>query len=328
LKEFQVRVLSGIQPSGELTLGNYFGMMERMISYQEENELLAFIVNYHALTTVSDGELLRQNTINAAIDFLSLGLSPEKSVLWVQSDIPEVHEFTWYLSVFTPMGLLERCHSYKDKVAKGKAPNHGLFAYPVLMASDILMFGADKVPVGKDQKQHVEVTRDIAIKFNAAHGDILTIPEPDIAIDSAVVPGLDGQKMSKSYGNTISIFEPSKKVLRQKVMKIVTDTTPLEEPKDYENCSVFSLYKLFASDSQIETMKKNYSSGGYGYGHAKLELFELIWDHFAEARERREELAKDRAAILKLLADGAEKARAIAMPILTKVREAVGTDYR
>ena len=322
-----MRVLSGIQPSGELTLGNYFGMMKRMIRYQEENELFAFIVNFHAQTSLADGEKLSKNTIEAAIDFLALGLDPERSVFWAQSDIPEIHEFAWYLGNFTPMGLLERCHSFKDKTAKGIAANHGLFSYPILMAADILAFSADKIPVGKDQKQHVEVTRDIAMKFNNEYGEILVLPEPDIDSAVAVVPGLDGNKMSKSYGNTINIFEPTKKALRKKCMKIVTDPTPLEEPKDPDTCNVFALYKLFASEEQLQEMRKNYEGGNYGYGHAKQALCDIVWEYFAKARERREEYAQDRTSVVRILKKGALKAREVFIPMLKKVRRAVGTHY-
>ena len=234
-----MRVLSGIQPSGALHLGNYFGMMQKMIIHQQEQELFCFIANYHAMTSLNDGKELARGTLEAAASFLALGLDPEKSVFWVQSDVPEVQELTWYLSNFTPMGLLERCHSYKDKVGKGIAANHGLFAYPVLMAADILLYQSEKVPVGKDQKQHVEVTRDIAIKFNNQYGDIFTLPEPEIDDDVATVPGLDGQKMSKSYGNTIDLFL-SDKALRKQVMRIVTDPTPVEDPKNPDTCNVFS----------------------------------------------------------------------------------------
>ena len=225
------RILSGIQPSGSLHLGNYFGMMKRMIEYQERGELFCFLVNYHALTSISDGDKLRKETLGAAIDFLALGIDPEKSYFWVQSDLPEVTELTWILSNVTPFGLLERCHSYKDKIARGLSPNHGLFAYPVLMTADILLFQSNTVPVGKDQKQHVEVARDIAIKFNNTYDNIFVIPEEEIQEDSALVPGLDGEKMAKSYNNTIEIFADEKS-LKQKVMTITTDSTPVDNPKN------------------------------------------------------------------------------------------------
>ena len=323
-----MRILSGIQPSGELTLGNYFGMMRRMVRYQEDHDLFAFIVNFHAQTSVSDGAVLKANTLQAAVDFMALGLDPERCTLWVQSDIPEIHEFAWYLGNFTPMGLLERCHSYKDKTAKGIAPNHGLFAYPVLMAADILLFGADRVPVGRDQKQHVEVTRDVALKFNNQYGDVLVLPEPDIDDAVAVVPGLDGQKMSKSYGNTVLIFEPSEKALRKKIMRIPTDSTPVEEPKDPDKCLVFALTRLFLDQAGEAELRGRYGAGGLAYGTVKQELFERIRDHFAPYAARRAELLADKGQVERILAQGAEKARAVAMPLLQRVRQAVGTAWR
>ncbi len=321
-----MRVLSGIQPSGRLHIGNYLGMMSRMIEYQEKHTLFAFLVDLHALTTVTNGEELRKNTIEAAADFLALGLDPEKAIFWVQSDVPEVTELTWYLSNHTPMGLLERAHSYKDKVARGIAANHGLFAYPVLMAADILLYQANIVPVGKDQKQHVEIARDIAIKFNNVYGDIFTLPDPEIARDVATVPGIDGQKMSKSYDNTLEIFADEKS-LKKKVMSIVTDSTPMEEPKDPEECTVFALYRLFATPEQTEELRQNYLAGNFGYGHAKIALYELLLETFGPYRKEREHLLADKDHIRKVLRQGAEKARAEAEPTLKKVREAVGVVY-
>ncbi|MCK4547813.1 MAG: tryptophan--tRNA ligase [Candidatus Eisenbacteria sp.] len=321
-----MRVLSGIQPSGRLHLGNYLGMMKRMIEYQESSTLFAFLVNLHALTTVTDGEFLRKSTLEAAADFLALGLDPEKSIFWVQSDVPEVTELSWYLSNHTPMGLLERCHSFKDKVARGVSANHGLFAYPVLMTADILLYQANIVPVGKDQKQHVEVARDIAIKFNNAYGDVFALPEPEIEKDLATVLGIDGQKMSKSYDNTIEIFA-DEKALKKKVMSIVTDSTPLEEPKDPDKDNVFAIYRLFATPEQTEEMRQKYISGGYGYGHAKKDLYELLLEHFRPHRAERERLLADETHIRKVLKDGAEKARAEAEITIRKVREAVGINY-
>jgi len=321
-----MRVLSGIQPSGSLHLGNYFGMMEKMIQYQESEELFCFIANYHAMTSLSDGKVLATGTLEAAANFLALGMDPEKSIFWVQSDVPEVQELTWMLSNFTPMGLLERCHSYKDKVTKGIAANHGLFAYPVLMSADILLFQSEKVPVGKDQKQHVEVTRDIAIKFNNEYGDIFTLPMPEIDDNVATVPGLDGQKMSKSYGNTIDLFLPEKK-LRKQVMSIVTDSTPVEEPKNPDNCNVFKLYKLFANSEEIADMRKRYEAGGMGYGHVKLELFEKILNTFAPFSKHREELLADKDQIRTVLKQGADKARYVANKTLRKVRKKTGLVY-
>jgi tryptophanyl-tRNA synthetase len=321
-----MRVLSGIQPSGRLHIGNYLSMMKPMIAYQEESTLFAFIVNYHALTTVTDGETLRRYTLEAAADFLALGLDPDKAIFWVQSDVPEVTELTWFLSNHTPMGLLERAHSYKDKVARGIPANHGLFAYPVLMAADILLYQADKVPVGKDQKQHVEMARDIAIKFNNAYGEVFALPEPEIRADVATVPGIDGQKMSKSYNNTLDIFG-SEKTLKSRVMSIVTDSTPMEDPKDPEKCTVFTLYRLFASPGQVAEMRQNYLKGGYGYGHAKKALFDLLMEKFGPHRAERERLVKDPDHVRDVLRKGAEKARAEAQPTLARVREAVGVRY-
>jgi tryptophanyl-tRNA synthetase len=321
-----MRVLSGIQPSGRLHIGNYLGMMSRMIEYQEKNTLFAFLVDLHALTTVTNGDELRKNTIEAAADFLALGLDPEKAIFWVQSDVPEVTELAWYLSNHTPMGLLERAHSYKDKVARGIAANHGLFAYPVLMAADILLYQANIVPVGKDQKQHVEIARDIAIKFNNVYGDIFTLPDPEIARDVATVPGIDGQKMSKSYDNTLEIFADEKS-LKKKVMSIVTDSTPMEEPKDPEKCTVFALHRLFATPEQTEELRRKYLAGNFGYGHAKIALYDLLLETFGPYRKERERLLADKEHIRAILRKGAEKAHAEAEPTLKKVREAVGVVY-
>jgi tryptophanyl-tRNA synthetase len=323
----KTRVLSGIQPSGNLHLGNYFAMMKPMIELQRDSQLFCFIVNYHALTTVSEGKILRQGTVDAATDFLALGLDPAEAIFWVQADVPEVVELTWILSCVTSMGLLERCHSYKDKVARGLVPSHGLFAYPVLMAADILLYQAQVIPVGKDQKQHVEVARDIAGTFNHLYGETFVLPEPRIDPDVATVPGLDGQKMSKSYGNTIEIFAPEN-VLRKKVMSIVTDSTPVEEPKDPDGCTVFTLYRLFATPAEIGDLAAAYRRGGMGYATAKEMLFEKINAYFAPYRQRRAELAGDREAVEKILAEGAEKARHIAVKTLRKVRRKTGLEYR
>lgn len=321
-----MRVLSGIQPSGSLHLGNYFGMMQKMIAHQEQEELFCFIANYHAQTSLSDGKALAQGTLEAAASFLALGLDPEKSVFWVQSDLPEVQELTWLLSNFTPMGLLERCHSYKDKVAQGIKPNHGLFAYPVLMAADILMFQSDRVPVGKDQKQHIEVARDVAIKFNNEYGEVFTIPEPEIDDNVATVPGLDGRKMSKSYGNTIDLFQ-SDKALRKQVMRIVTDPTPVEEAKNPDNCNLFQIYSLFLDKSGREDLRQRYLTPGLRYGDVKQELFEVIRDFFAPYREKREELLATPDELRKTLAAGAEKARRVAFKTMQKVGEKTGLRY-
>jgi len=321
-----MRVLSGIQPSGALHLGNYFGMMRKMIDYQEKSELFAFIANFHAMTSVPDGKTLATGTMDAACNFMALGLDTEKSVFWVQSDVPEVVELAWYLSNFAPVGLLERSHSYKDKVARGIAPNAGLFIYPVLMAADILLYQSDRVPTGRDQKQHLEITRDIAIKWNNEYGDIFTIPEAEIDDNVAVVPGTDGLKMSKSYGNTIEVFS-ERNALRKKVMSVVTDSTPVEEPKDPDTCNVFALYKLFAPADRTTDLAARYRAGGVGYGEVKKELVELIWEFFAPYRERREELAADPDRVRKILLEGAEKARYHAVKTLRRVRKRVGSTY-
>ncbi len=321
-----MRILSGIQPSGSLHLGNYFGMMKKMIEYQEHEDLFCFIANYHAMTSVSDGKALAQGTLEAAANFLALGMDPQKSTFWVQSDLPEVQELSWVLSNFTPMGLLERCHSYKDKVAKGIQANHGLFAYPVLMSADILLFQSDKVPVGKDQKQHVEVTRDIAIKFNNAYGDIFTLPEPEIDENVATVPGLDGQKMSKSYGNTIELFQPEK-ALRKNIMRIVTDPTPVEDPKNPDTCNVFQIYRLFLDKPGEEALRKRYLAGGTGYGEVKEELFVTVRDFFAPYAEKRQELLDDPDGLRKILSEGRDKARYAASKTLRKVRKKTGLTY-
>ena len=253
---FLKRVLSGIQPSGNLHLGNYFGMMSRMIRYQENNDLFCFIVNYHALTTVKDKEFLRDNTIQAAVDFFALGLDPDKSTFWIQSDVPQVCESTWLLSNVTNVGMLERATSYKDKLSKGIPANVGLYSYPILMASDILLFGGEIVPVGKDQKQHIEMTRDIAEKFNQQYGEIFLIPDPDIDKTSQLVPGIDGQKMSKSYNNTIPIFG-DEKVIRKKFMSIITDSADVNEPKDIST-PIFQLYSLFISEEEQLDLKERF----------------------------------------------------------------------
>ncbi len=321
-----MRVLSGIQPSGSLHLGNYFGMMSKMIAYQEESELFCFIANYHAQTSLSDGKALARGTLEAAANFLALGMDPEKCTFWVQSDVPEVQELTWILSNFTPMGLLERCHSYKDKVGKGIAANHGLFAYPVLMTADILLFQSEKVPVGKDQKQHVEVARDIAIKFNNEYGEIFILPEPEIDEDVATVPGLDGQKMSKSYGNTIDLFADDK-ALRKQVMRIVTDPTPVEDPKNPDACNVYKIFRLFLSKEENAALRQRYLAGGLAYGEVKQELFETVRDFFAPQAEYRRELLANPDGIREILAKGAEKARWAASKTLRKVRKKTGLAY-
>ncbi len=318
-----MRILSGIQPSGKLHIGNYLGMIKSMVESQSRGELFCFIANMHALNTIFDGNEMRENINDALIDLLALGIDPENSYLYVQSDVAEVTELTWYLNTVTPMGLLQRCHSYKDKVARGIPASSGLFTYPVLMAADILLYDANIVPVGKDQKQHVEVTRDIAIKFNNIYGDILTIPEVEIKEELATIPGTDGQKMSKSYDNTIEIFAPEKK-LRKKIMSIVTDSTPVEEPKDPDSSYIYTLYKLFASEADAAALAERYRAGGMGYGDAKKALFELLMDHFGEQRKRREEIVSDPGYVAEIRKKGEEKARLVANSVLEKVRKAVG----
>jgi tryptophanyl-tRNA synthetase len=321
----RLRILSGIQPSGKLHLGNYFGMMKPALELQAQGEAFLFIANYHALTTVSDPAALRANTRDVALDFLACGLDPERTVFFRQSDVPEVTELTWLLSIVTPVGLLERCHSYKDKLAKGIAPMHGLFAYPVLMAADILAYQSTLVPVGRDQKQHVEVTRDIALKFNQQYGETFTVPEPSIREDVAVVPGIDGQKMSKSYNNHIEIFGAEKET-RARVMRIVTDSKPLEAPKDPATCNVFALYRLFAAPAEQDALAGRYRAGGFGYGEAKKLLFETFWSAFEPFRRRRAELERDPGYVDGVLRRGAERARAEADQTLRVARRAMGLD--
>ncbi|MGQ9732594.1 MAG: tryptophan--tRNA ligase [Candidatus Zipacnadales bacterium] len=318
-----MRALSGIQPSGALHIGNYFGAIRQYIELQEQHEGFYFIANYHAMTTIRNRETLRANCLNLAIDFLALGLDPKRSVLFLQSDVPEVTELAWLLSTVTPMGLLERCHAYKEKVSEGIPADHGLFAYPVLMAADILIYNSDVVPVGQDQKQHVEVTRDIAEKINNTYGEVLKLPRPLILESAAVVPGLDGRKMSKSYNNTILIFEEPA-AIKSKVMRIKTDSTPVSHPKDPERCNLFALYRLFANDEQREAMAERYRKGGLGYGEVKKELAKLMTEFFAEARERRAQLVSSPDTVLDILREGAQRARAEARVTLERVRDAMG----
>jgi len=319
-----MRILSGLQPSGRLHIGNYFGMMEGALRLQDEGDAYYFIADYHSLTSLRDPKALRSHVRDLAIDFLACGLNPDKCVFFRQSDVPEHCELSWILSTVTPMGLLERCHSYKDKVARGIAASHGLFAYPVLMAADILIYNADVVPVGRDQKQHVEVTRDIAIKMNEAFGaGLLKVPEPRIREETAVVPGLDGQKMSKSYDNTIQLFEEPGP-LKKKVMGIKTDSTPVDEPKPTEGSTILALYKLVASPADYAAMIADHERGGIGYGDFKKRLLLALTDYFAPFRARRAEIVADKDYIDRVLAEGAEKARAVARKTLARVRDAVG----
>jgi tryptophanyl-tRNA synthetase len=321
-----MRVLSGIQPSGDLHIGNYFGMMKPMIEYQDRSELFCFIVNYHAMTSVSDGARLSWGTLQAALDFLALGLDPEKAVFWVQSDVPEVTELTWILNNVTPVGLLLRSHSYKDKTDQGIAPNHGLLSYPVLMAADILLYQGEKVPVGKDQQQHLEITRDIAIKFNATYGETFVIPEAEINANVPTVVGIDGRKMSKSYENTLEIF-CDEKDLWQKIARIVTDSTPVAEPKDPDKCNLFTTISLFMSPEEKQDLAGRYRKGGLKYSDVKKDLFERMREHFKEAHKRRQYLAGHPDHIRGILRKGAEKARSKALPTLSLVRQRVGLVY-
>ncbi|MEM0970476.1 MAG: tryptophan--tRNA ligase [Verrucomicrobiota bacterium] len=319
-----MRILSGIQPSGLLHLGNYFGMMRPSIQLQEEGDAFYFIADFHSLTTVSDPEALRSHARAAALDFLACGLDPEKAVFFRQSDVPEVTELSWILSCICPFGLLERCHTYKDKTAKGIEATHGLFAYPVLMAADILLYDSEVVPVGKDQKQHLEVTRDLALKLNRMYGeDTVTVPEARIQESVERIRGIDGEKMSKSYENTIPLFAPEK-ATRKQVMKIKTDSAEVDDPKDPDDSIIFELYSLIAEETDRETMAEEFRAGGTGYGEFKKRLFGAIWEEFAPFRTRREELEADPAYVESLLQAGAERARETASVVLQRVRKAVG----
>jgi len=319
-----MRVLTGIQASGKLHIGNYFGAMKPMIELQEKEELFTFIANYHSLTTSKDAKLLKELTFDAAVDYLSLGIDPEKTTFWVQSDVPQVLELYWMLSKFTPMGLLERAHSYKDKVAKGITANHALFSYPVLMAADILLLDTEKVPVGKDQIQHVEMTRDIATKFNNEYGEIFTLPEHVVNDDVATIPGIDGQKMSKSYDNAIDIFMETEKKLQKRCNKIISSSTPLGEPLEHKDCNIYNLASLFLDDNRKIELQQRYTTGEEGYGHFKKYLKELIWDEFEEAREKREYYINNPKIVKEILENGANKMRKIADTKMTQVRDAVG----
>lgn len=318
-----MRILSGIQPSGTLHLGNYFGMMKPAIELQEEGDAYYFIADLHALTTVHDAAALRTNVRELAVDFLACGLDPARAVFFRQSDVAAVTELAWILSTVTPMGLLERCHSFKDKTARGLAASHGLFAYPVLMAADILLYDSDLVPVGRDQKQHLEVTRDIAVKMNETFGEVFKLPQPSIRDESAVVPGLDGAKMSKSYKNTVEIFAPED-VLRKKIMGIKTDSTPVEAPKPLEGSVILDLYRMVAGEADYLAMERDFRNGGTGYGELKKRLFAGVWNYFAPFRARREEIVADTGYVDRVLSDGAEKARVVSDAVMKRVRAAVG----
>ena len=316
------RSLSGIQPSGILHIGNYFGAIKQFINSQDMHEGLYFVADYHSLTSGTEPEALRENSYNVVLDYLALGLDPKKSTIFLQSDVIEHTELYWIFSNLTPVALMERGHSYKDKTEKGISANMGLLSYPILMAADILLYDTDVVPVGKDQKQHLEMTRDIAIKFNEKYGEKFKLPTPLIIENLAIIPGTDGQKMSKSYNNTINMFA-SKKELKKQIMSIVTDSTPLEEPKNPEN-NVTQLYLLFASKEKVQEMKNKFIAGNYGYGHAKNELLEAILEYFKEAREKREELLANPEYVNSILKEGAEKARKIAKEKMIEIKKAVG----
>ena len=321
-----MRILSGIQPSGTLHLGNYFGMMQPAIELQHKGEAFYFIADYHSMTSLFDAAERRKNTLDVALDFLACGLDPKKSVFFRQSDVPEVTELAWLLTTLTPMAMLENCHSYKDKIARGLSPNHGIFAYPVLMAADILIYDSNLVPVGKDQKQHVEVTRDIAIKFNSTYGETFVVPQEQIRADTAVVPGLDGEKMSKSYGNTLEIFG-DEKTLRKKVMGIKMDSrTPAEPKPDADQNHAIQLLKLVAPADFAADFENRLRAGGLGYGDLKKGLFEHYWNYFADARKRRADLTANLDYVNGVLADGAAKARTLAQPVLKRARKASGLE--
>ena len=317
------RILTGIQPTGVLHLGNYFGAMRQAIAMQEEGEAFYFIADYHALNTLQDPARLREYNRGVALDFLACGLDPAPATLFLQSHVPQVTELAWILTTITPMGLLERATSYKDKLAHGVAANHGIFAYPVLMAADILLYDSDVVPVGKDQKQHLEMTRDLAVKFNATYGDTFKLPEPRIQEQTAIVPGLDGQKMSKSYGNTVEIFA-DEKTLRKKIMGLVTDSVPVEAPKDPAGSTIVALYRLVASPAEVAVMEAEFRAGGMGYGEFKKRLFGAVWEYFAPMRKRREEILAEKGYVDDILAHGARQARASASHVMQRVRRAVG----
>ena len=318
-----MRILSGIQPSGVLHIGNYFGMMQPAIALQAQGEAFYFIADYHALTSVRDPKALRENIHRVALDFLACGLDPERAALFRQSDVPQVTELAWILSTVAPMGLLERSHSYKDKLARGMLPSVGLFNYPVLMAADILIYDSDVVPVGKDQKQHIEITRDLAVKINETFGKVFKLPEPRIQAAAEVVLGIDGQKMSKSYGNNIDIFG-NEKEMRTLVMSIVTDSTPVEAPKDPSRSTIFQLYSLFATKNEIAEMRERFQKGGTGYGDFKKELFQKLWQYFAPMRKRRKEILADKSYVDSVLIRGATRAIEVANQVMQRVRSAVG----
>ncbi|MBX6315123.1 MAG: tryptophan--tRNA ligase [Isosphaeraceae bacterium] len=318
-----MRVLSGIQPSGPLHIGNYFGAIRQYLALQHDNDAYYFVANYHALTSVRDAARLRQYTFDVFVDLLALGIDPEKATLFVQSDVPETTELAWLLTSITPMSWLEKCVSYKDKIQQGLPADHGLFAYPILQAADILLYDADLVPVGQDQKQHLEITRDVAERFNNTYGDVFKLPEPFILPSVAVVPGLDGRKMSKSYDNTIEIFDDPKTILK-KCKRIVTDSKGIDEPKDPDTSNLFQLFQLFAPPDELADVEHRFRHGGIGYGTLKARLADLIADHFAAARARRAEWVAHPARVAQVRAAAAERARQVARTVLDRAREACG----
>ncbi|ARR00288.1 tryptophan--tRNA ligase [Campylobacter porcelli] len=320
-----MRTLTGLQPSGKLHLGNYFASIKPMIDRQNSSndEMFIFIANYHAMTSLNDAKSLKANTIEAAAAFLSLGIDSNRSTFWVQSDVKDVLELYWILSQLTPMGLVERAHAYKDKVAKGLEANHGLFSYPILMAADILLFNADKIPVGKDQIQHVEIARDLALKFNNTYKEIFTLPKADIAQDLATIPGTDGAKMSKSYKNTIDIFSDAK-TLKKQCNSVVTNSTPLEEPKDWQSCNIYAIARLFLNEKELGNLQDRYAKGGEGYGHFKAYLNELVWNYFAPARDKFDYYMNNQNEIIEILNEGGKKAQKISNETMEKVRDFVG----
>jgi len=318
-----MRVLSGIQPTGRFHWGNYFGAIRQYIDLQNEDESYYFIANLHALTTLRSPDDLRQLTLDAAMDLLALGLNPDKAILFVQSDVPEVSELTWLLMTGAPLGLLERCHAYKEKKAKGLTADAGLFTYPVLMAADILAYDSDVVPVGEDQVQHIEVCRDLARSFNHHYGEVFVMPKAKVLDNAAKVPGTDGEKMSKSYDNTIEIFEEPK-AARKKVMRMPTDSRPMEDPKDPDTDHLYQLYSLFADDDAREQMAAKYRAGGFGYGEVKKALADAAEEYFAEARAKRKELAANPEKVREILGDGASRARKKAAEVLVRAQKACG----
>jgi len=321
-----MRILTGIKPTGIPHLGNYFGAIKPAVELQAKGDAFYFIADYHSMTSLFDPKLRRDYTLGVALDFLACGLDPKKSVFFKQSDVPEVTELAWILGTMSPMGLLERAHAYKDALAKGRAPTFGLFSYPVLMAADILLYDSNIVPVGKDQKQHVEITRDLAVKFNQTYGETFVIPESDIRDDSAAIPGLDGQKMSKSYGNTIEIFG-DEKIIRKKIMGITMDSRQPAEPKpDAEKNLAIQLLKLIAPENVGMEFEGKLRAGGLGYGDLKKALFENYWNYFADARKKRAELAANLDYVNKVLADGAAKARSLSQKVLKRARKNCGLE--